>query len=375
MRDRQEYEDLLQAVGVCITARVPFLLWGEPGAGKTAVVESASLHGWHVETIIVSHHEPSDFAGLPVVARDGTVTLAPPGWAQRLADHQGPSIAFFDEWTTAAPSVQAAALRPLTHREVGALQLPETVAFGAAANPADVAAGGWELSAPTANRFCHFDWDMPLEVYSESVVTELWPNLPLFEVPTAYAAEHAASRALLSGYLRARQTQLSAVPKDASSRGRAFPTPRTWSYAARLFGLARAIGAGQAVERLLVHAAVGPASGHEFLVWAQAQDLPDPESLLNGEDPALLQGMRPDRLYVVLQSLLSAVIRHPTAERWSKAISLCAAAASGGGLDAAVPVVRALVRPDVRPPGAAVPSSIKVFAGPLALAGLLPGAA
>jgi hypothetical protein len=38
-------------------------------------------------------------------------------------------------------------------------------------------------------------------------------------------------------------------------------------------------------------------------------------------------------------------------------------------------VVHALVRPDARPTGTAMPSSIKVFAGPLALAGLLPGAA
>ncbi|MDP9183531.1 MAG: AAA family ATPase, partial [Actinomycetota bacterium] len=126
MRDRQDYQDLLSAIGVCMSARIPFLLWGEPGAGKTAVLESASTSGWHVETLIVSHHEASDFAGLPVVSGNGTVTLAPPAWAQRLAHHEGPSLAFFDEWTTASPSVQAAALRPLTHHEVGALKLPDT---------------------------------------------------------------------------------------------------------------------------------------------------------------------------------------------------------------------------------------------------------
>ena len=77
MRDRTEYEAMLQALGVCLTARIPFLLWGAPGAGKTAVLESAALCGWHVETLIVSHHEASDFAGLPIVESGGTVTLAP----------------------------------------------------------------------------------------------------------------------------------------------------------------------------------------------------------------------------------------------------------------------------------------------------------
>lgn len=375
MRDRTEYEDALQALGVCITARVPFLLWGQPGSGKTAVIESAAAHGWHVETLIASHHEPSDFAGLPVVGPGGTVTLAPPAWAQRLAAHDGPSLAFFDEWTTASPSVQAAALRPLTHREVGALQLPPSVSFGAAANPAEVAAGGWDLAPPTANRFCHFEWSLPLDVYSESLVTGRWPALPLYDVPATYDQELAAMNVLLSGFLRARQTQLSAIPRDPAGRGQAFPTPRTWTYATRLAALAGAIGAPPSVVRLLVHGTVGAAAGHEFLVWAHAQDLPDPEALLAGSVTAAFGSMRPDRLYVVLQSVLSAVVTRPSPERWERAVVLCAEAAGHGGLDAAVPVVRALVRPECRPDGALVPPEIKAFAGPLALAGLLAGAA
>lgn len=85
--------------------------------------------------------------------------------------------------------------------------------------------------------------------------------------------------------------------------------------------------------------------------------------------------MRPDRLYVVLQAVLSAVITKPTAPRWETAIELCRKAARQDGLDAAVPVVRALVRPGTRPAGANMPAAIKAFAGPLALAGLMPGAA
>ena len=59
-RDRQSYEAVLQSVGICVSARIPFLLWGDPGAGKTAVIESAAKSGWHVETLICSHYEPSD---------------------------------------------------------------------------------------------------------------------------------------------------------------------------------------------------------------------------------------------------------------------------------------------------------------------------
>ena len=372
MRTRTDYDALLQAVGICVSTRVPFLLWGLPGEGKTAVVESAAKAGWLVETLIVSHHEPSDFAGLPVVASDGSVTLAPPSWARRLAAHEGPGLAFFDEWTTAAPAVQAAALRPLTHGEVGALRLPTSVSFGAAANPADVAVGGWELTAPTANRFCHLDWHLPLDVYTEGLVTGQWPSLVIRECGPAYEAELRAARVLVAGYLRARQTQLSALPKDAAGRGRAFPTPRTWDYASRLLALTRAVSASKDVARLLVFGCIGDATGYEFLTWIAAQDLPDPEELLADPDGAVFAGMRADRVHVVLQSVLAAVAAVPSAERWTTAVQLCAAAATSADLDAAVPVVRALLRDGVRPAGAAMPPEIRTFAAPLALAGLLP---
>ncbi len=370
MRGRDRYEALLDALGVCIAERVPFLVWGAPGEGKTAVVESATDCGWHVETLIVSHHEPSDFAGLPVVGPGGSVTLAPPAWAHRLAAHDGPSIAFFDEWTTAAPAVQAAALRPLTHYEVGSLRLPPTVSFGAAANPTDVATAGWELAAPTANRFCHLDWSMPLEVYAESLVAGSWPTIAMLERPAHRDAEVARARALVAGYVRVRQ-QLSAVPRDAAGRGRAFPTPRTWDYTARLLGMARACGAGDETVRLLVSGCVGAPAAHEFLVWVDSQELPDPEDLL--ADPSALPfvGMRADRVFVTLQAVLSAVVADPAPGRWTAGVDVCAAAASEVGVDAAVPVVRALMRPGVRPSGAALPAGIMTFRAPLALAGLL----
>ena len=368
---REAYEATLHAVGVCVATRIPFLLWGEPGAGKTAVVESATASGWHVETLICSHYEPSDFAGLPIVNGD-QVTLAPPGWARRVAAEQRPSIVFFDEWTTASPSVQAAALRPLTHGEVGVLKLPDRVSFGAAANPADVAAAGWELAAPTANRFVHLDWALPLDVYAESIVTGQWPQLDVPTLPDAYATQVAVARGLVAGFLRARGGLLSSIPKDAAGRGRAFPTPRSWDYAARLTAACHASGLGPEVMRLLVHGVIGASTGHEFLAWMRALDLPDPELVLADPSSVTFTGMRPDRVHVALQSVLAAVTAHSTPERWTAAMAVCVAAANQAGVDPAVPVVRSLLRGTTRPPNAGLPEGMAVFVAPLALAGLLP---
>ena len=370
---RVDYEHRLQALGICVSARIPVLLWGDPGIGKTAVIESAAQAGWHVETLIVSHYEPSDFAGLPVVT-GGTVDLAPPAWAQRLAEVDGPSIAFFDEFSTASPALQAAALRPLTHYEVGSLQLPDTVSFVAAANPADVAAAGWELAAPTASRFVHVDWVLPLEVYAECMVTGDWPAMPVHDTATPeHAAAVATEKVLVSGFLRTRSSQMSVIPKDAAARGRAFPTPRTWDYAAQLSAFAVRVGAPRAVRRLLVAGCVGDAAAHEYLAWVDAQDLPDPEVLLADPGACDFDRLRADRVYVVLQSVLSAVARRATPGRWTSAVQICAIAAKAVGLDPAVPVVRALMRPGLRPADTPVPAEVTVFAPALTLAGLLPG--
>lgn len=366
-RDRVGYEQVLTAIGACIATRIPFLLWGEPGAGKTAVVESARDSGWHVETLICSHYEPSDFAGLPVVTA-GRVDLAPPQWAVRVAEEPGPSVVFFDEWTTASPAVQAAALRPLTHGEVGALRLPERVSFGAAANPADVAASGWELAAPTANRFVHLDWNLPLDVFSESLVTGVWPRITVPALDDAHPARVAAARAQVAAFLSVRAAQLSSIPRDAAGRGRAFPTPRSWDYAARL--LAAVPPREKEAARLLVHGAIGAPTGHEFLSWLAALDLPDPETLLAQPDGDLLAGLRADRVHVALQGMLAAVSTRTTPERWESAATVCVRAAELSGVDPAVPVIRSLLR--IRPARAALPVGLSVFAGPLALAGLLP---
>ncbi|MGH8572858.1 MAG: AAA family ATPase, partial [Gammaproteobacteria bacterium] len=76
----------IEALGVAVAARVPVLVWGAPGTGKTSAIRAMSRElGLACETVIASIREPSDFAGLPVVA-DGQVIFAPPRWARRLAE-------------------------------------------------------------------------------------------------------------------------------------------------------------------------------------------------------------------------------------------------------------------------------------------------
>ena len=165
---RQRQDTTVTALGVAVAARVPVLLWGAPGTGKTSTIRAmAGQLGWPCETVIASIREPSDFAGLPVVVGDG-VRFAPPGWAQRLAA-AGHGLLFLDELSTAPPAVQAALLRVVLERVVGDLELPEDVAVVAAANPPEQAADGWDLSAPLANRLCHLTWEIDPKAVAEGL--------------------------------------------------------------------------------------------------------------------------------------------------------------------------------------------------------------
>src|SRR6266513_1162646 len=133
----------VEALGVAVAARVPVLLWGAPGTGKTSAIRAmADVKGWPCETVIASIREPSDFAGLPVVV-DGGVRFAPPTWARRLSE-AGRGLLFLDEISTAPPAVQAALLRVVLERVVGDLALPADVAVVAAANLPEQASDGWE---------------------------------------------------------------------------------------------------------------------------------------------------------------------------------------------------------------------------------------
>ncbi|MGB5757408.1 MAG: AAA family ATPase, partial [Acidimicrobiales bacterium] len=60
------------ALGVAVASRIPVLLWGAPGTGKSSVVRDlASVMDWPCEVVIASIREPSDFAGLPIVVDGG----------------------------------------------------------------------------------------------------------------------------------------------------------------------------------------------------------------------------------------------------------------------------------------------------------------
>jgi hypothetical protein len=360
----------LEALALAVAADLPVLLWGEPGIGKTAALNQLAVSlDLPLTTVIASVHEPTDFSGLPVIGADPAVQgvpMAPPDWAVRLA-RTGRGLLFLDELSTAPPAVQAALLRLVLERRVGALTLPPGIRIVAAANPRGSAADGWELSAPLANRFVHLQW-----VHDHEVVVRglggTWPRavLPRLDPGLLTGAVSYARRAVC-GLLTARPKLVHQLPQSETKRGGPWPSPRTWDMAVRLIAFGVAAGASREVLSMLVRGVVGDGPGLELLAGLDRMDLPDPEALLADPSAAVLPE-RGDLRQAVLEGVVEAVRRETDRERWDAAWTILVRALDGGAPDLLVVPAGdlAALRRDDWP----LPAGIERLAGAMSVAQL-----
>ena len=352
------------ALGIAVQAGVPVLIEGLPGIGKTAQIRGIGKSlDCIVEEVIASIHDPSDFSGLPFVNRDGVktahVSYAAPDWAVRLAD-AGKGILFLDELSTAAPAVQAALLRVVLDRWVGSLKLPPTVSIIAAMNPPETG-GCFDLTAPMANRFCHMSWGVNLEEWQLGVVSGFRPAA----VPTLLSnwSDYVAERAnLVQTFLGLRPNLLHVMPTEENRVGKAWPSPRSWEMAWKLWAAADCAGLSEEVRKAVVSRLMSGCVGTaalEFLAWVDALDLVDPEELLNNPD-LLDVTARGDKVYASLNAMVYRVLSNNTTERWELGWKVLASVANKGKPDLAAFAAKALA--NTPPPGTKrLPSEIMVF--------------
>ncbi|MEU5049243.1 MoxR family ATPase [Streptomyces sp. NPDC021096] len=360
-------DNQLEALTLAVAADLPVLLWGEPGIGKTAALtQLAESLDLPLTTVIASVHEPSDFSGLPVIGDDPAeqgVPMAPPDWAVRLV-RAGRGLLFLDELSTAPPAVQAALLRLVLERRIGALRLPPGVRIVAAANPRGSAADGWELSPPLANRFVHLQWTHDHEVVVRGL-GGTWPRatLPRLAPEKLPEAVDFARRAVC-GLLAARPKLVHQLPSSETRRGGAWPSPRSWEMALCLIAFATAAGSSREVLSLLVRGTVGDGPGLELLASLDRLDLPDPEVLLADPAGAVLPE-RGDLRQAVLDGVVEAVRSRPDKARWDAAWELLVRAVQTGAPD--LVVVPATTLATLRREDWDVPATIEGLAGAVAL--------
>lgn len=338
------------------------LFWGKPGIGKTAKLESlVKAMGAHVITIIAAIREPSDFLGIPMPDGKGGMMYAPPDWARdaNARAEKGQLVCvIIDELTTCPPAVQSALLRVINEGWVGDLQLHENVVFVSAANPPEMASGGYDLSPPMANRFLHLEWrDPSAGEFSEGILSG-WADTVDAEKASAVMkridgrvdVERARAAGLVTGFLRANSQHLIRLPEEGSAdRTRAWASPRTWDLTINMLAGSAANGINESLVDDMLEGCVGRGIAGEFRQYQASADLPDPAKLLDAKDPSKIwqhNPERPDITAAVLNScaaLVSPKMATKRKERADKAWTVVGGVVKQAG-DVAVTAGRALAR-------------------------------
>ncbi|MDA8197233.1 MAG: ATP-binding protein [Actinomycetota bacterium] len=350
----------LAALEVLVDAGLPTIIWGPPGVGKTSTIKAiAAARSIALEVVIASIREPSDFAGLPIKVGDG-VRFAPPQWALNIAE-KGSGIVFYDEISSAPPSVQAALLRPILDGFVGDLQLPSTVITLAAANYTDLAAGGWDLTLPLANRFVHLDWSVdPIEI-AEGFSTG-W-NEPLAN-PGFHLDKNEISKALatVGSFIATRPDLVLLLPSDSDDR-RAFPTPRSWEMAARILAASDRAKIPSSLRLKLLKGCVGNGPAIELEAFLGQIEEVTPDEVLENPDKVSIPNGRSDLVHVVLSAATSKVRASEDQRDWLALGRLIERIIELGYVDVALHSAKVWMA--LRPKGAVPPTSTIRALGPI----------
>lgn len=372
------FNTLIQGIGVCAQIGIPFLLIGEPGNAKTAIVEAVFRQVCVTHyTSIPALNDPAHYAGYPAKGKneDGVeiAVMLPNEWLVNLAKQakvSGQRVGlFFDELSSAPPATRAACLRGILQGAWGDHSI-ENSSPGSAMNPPELAEAGYDMSAPLANRFAHFPWDPPVLWWDEQRMMG-FPDPDVPKLPADWRKNQHLANVLHSAFTRAKSSLIQKCPDQAELRSKAWPSFRTWTWATQLYAACLSLGAGPESDlaMILVSAVVGPGPAREWLTYCQELDLPDPEALL--KDPTGLKlPARGDRAYAALTSVVAAVLANNTPKRWNAAWEVLAQAVDMGRPDVAATSARMLGKN--RPEGATkTPKAVGAFVPLLKAAGMM----
>ena len=106
-----------------LSAKIPVMLLGAPGIGKTATVNDfAKKIGADLVDVRLSAETPSSFEGKDYVSPEtGDLKKARAWWLKRIDENQKndvPTVLFFDEYTNAPDALQQLAYSPFNERRL-----------------------------------------------------------------------------------------------------------------------------------------------------------------------------------------------------------------------------------------------------------------
>jgi MoxR-like ATPase len=271
-------------------AHTPVMLWGPPGVGKSQLVAAiAARHGAGVVDIRLAQMEPTDLRGIPFRRDDGVVWSAP-ALLPRAERDPPRGILFLDELSSAPPTVTAAAYQLILDRRLGEYRVPDAWVIFAAGNRQGDRGVTYQMPAPLANRFTHYEVEPDLDDW------------------VAWAEAQGIDPRIIA-FLRFRPDLL--FDFDPAHYRAAFPSPRSWEFAHRAL---EKFASRRDLLREALAACVGAPVAAEFYTFCEhLRQLPDIAAIARGESVPVPVGI--DLQYGLAAALVHHTVRLRGAER------------------------------------------------------------
>ena len=275
--------ELLDFTAKMVQNRLPFMVTGAPGVGKTEIItEGTALAG---ADFLISHpaiEDPTVPGGFPWPDPNGKeARFLPFGILAQAIRATKPTAWLLDDFGQANPSVQAAYMQLIRSGRVGEHVLPNYVTFILATNRRTDRAGVTGVLEPVKGRMAS--------------IVELQTSIDDW---CQWAFAHGIPATLVA-FLRFKPSLLSAFMPTADLTNS--PTPRTWASLAAL----EKLGFARSVEHAAFAGAVGQAAADEYLVFRQLfKSMVNLDSILADPDHAPIP-TKLDELYATSVGLAS----------------------------------------------------------------------
>lgn len=344
---------------------LPLLFEGEPGGGKSAIIEHFGRKcGVPVEILSPSERGEGAFGVVPVPAKAAgggvLMTYPRPDWTAAMdvseANPRGMGFVFVDEVTTAPPILQAPVMGLVHGKRIGSFKLGPHVRVIGACNPPDIAANGYDLAPPLANRFGWLRWENP--TVEQHVQYMLSSAGGMEEAPILAATEEdrvlklwgeafATAVGLETAFLSAQSDFKNKCPKAGSPKAsRAWPSDRTWEFATRAYASAIVHGLSDEDRDALVTGFIGAEAFEAWATYIEQADMPNVADVLDGKVKFKPHAARLDKTAAVLNSATALVTPPSANKRKERAEALWELLTEVGGssLDLVVPCADALIK-------------------------------
>ena len=278
---------LQSAIAFAIEHKLPLLVKGAPGTGKSDIVAQACVLAG--ADLIISHpvvSDPTDYKGLPFpVKGKDEATFLPFGDLLKLIQASRPTVFFLDDLGQAPMSVQSSVMQLILARRINGHRISEHVVFLAATNRRQDKAGVMGILEPVKSRFAAI---VELEVEVEDWVQWAYAN----KMPSELIA-----------FIRFRPNLLHDFKPTADIVNT--PCPRTVAYVGNMMNS----GIPTGLDYEMISGAAGEGFAAEFIGFQNVyKDLPDIPQLLLHPDQAAV-ATEPSMLFAVCGALVNKADR------------------------------------------------------------------